>query len=65
MKLHTTGNYEYDTVDNHRRASQQTVEAATSHPMAEGEVQTSNSSDNQVRSPFPRNPRKNIKDVLI
>lgn len=37
MKLHTTGNYEYDTVDNNRMTSLQTVEAATSHPMAEGD----------------------------
>lgn len=47
MKLHTTGNYEYDTVDNNRVASAQTVEAATSHPVAEGELQPNNTSDNQ------------------
>lgn len=45
MKLHTTGNYEYDTADNNRMASPQTVEAAASHPMAEGEIQTRNKSD--------------------
>lgn len=47
MKLHTTGNYEYDTADNNKMALPQTVEAVTSHPMAEGELKTRNKSDKQ------------------
>lgn len=47
MKLHTTGNYEYDTVDNNKVASAQTVETTTSRPTTEGELQTSNKLHNQ------------------